>query len=78
MSLGDQRKAGVVRPARSQDLDCIAELWSAITLHHAHLDPLFRMRRDVMRRALASHYDDPSSFTLADLEHERVRLSWGV
>ena len=46
MSLGDQRKAGVVRPARSQDLDCIAELWSAITLHHAHLDPLFRMRRD--------------------------------
>ena len=27
-----------MRPARSQDLARIAELWSAITLHHAHLD----------------------------------------
>ena len=42
---GDQR-AGVVRAARVQDLDRVAELWSAITDHHAHLDPLFTMRED--------------------------------
>lgn len=37
---------GVVRPARTQDLDRVAALWSAITHHHAHLDPLFTMRPD--------------------------------
>lgn len=38
--------AGVVRAARIQDLDRVAALWSAITDHHAHLDPLFTMRDD--------------------------------
>ena len=38
--------AGVVRSARVQDLDRVAALWGAITEHHAHLDPLFTMRRD--------------------------------
>ncbi|MEE2674070.1 MAG: GNAT family N-acetyltransferase [Myxococcota bacterium] len=46
MTEGGEGSAGVVRPARNQDLDCIAELWTAITLHHTHLDPLFRMRKD--------------------------------
>ena len=36
--------AGAVRSARIQDLDRVAALWTAITDHHAHLDPLFRMR----------------------------------
>lgn len=38
--------AGIVRAARIQDLDRVASLWSAITDHHAHLDPLFTMRDD--------------------------------
>ena len=37
---------GVVRPARMQDLDRIAAMWTAITRHHEALDPLFRMRSD--------------------------------
>lgn len=37
---------GVVRAARAQDLDRVAALWGAITQHHAHLDPLFTMRKD--------------------------------
>ena len=37
--------AGSVRAARVQDLDRVAALWAAITAHHAHLDPLFTMRR---------------------------------
>lgn len=43
---GPTSLAGRVRPARVQDLDRVAALWSAITEHHAHLDPLFSMRRD--------------------------------
>ena len=39
-------RPGVVRPARMRDLDRVAALWSAITNHHAHLDPLFTMRPD--------------------------------
>jgi ribosomal protein S18 acetylase RimI-like enzyme len=41
-----RHSAGVVRAARSQDLDQVAALWSAITHHHAHLDALFTMRKD--------------------------------
>ena len=37
---------GVVRPARMQDLDRVAAMWTAITRHHEALDPLFRMRSD--------------------------------
>ncbi|MFP8874845.1 MAG: GNAT family N-acetyltransferase [Myxococcota bacterium] len=36
--------AGRVREATARDLDRVAALWSAITDHHAPLDPLFRMR----------------------------------
>ncbi len=46
MSAWDQHRAGVVRPARTRDLDRVAELWSAITHHHAQLDPLFTMREN--------------------------------
>jgi ribosomal protein S18 acetylase RimI-like enzyme len=41
-----ERGGGEVRPARTADLDRVAELWSAITHHHAALDPLFTMRED--------------------------------
>jgi ribosomal protein S18 acetylase RimI-like enzyme len=43
---GGASQAGKVRPARTQDLDRVAALWSAITEHHTHLDPLFTMRSD--------------------------------
>ena len=36
--------SGRVREAAVRDLDRVAALWSAITLHHAPLDPLWRMR----------------------------------
>lgn len=47
MSGAEKRAAETVRvrPARPQELDRIAALWSLITDHHAGLDPLFRMRR---------------------------------
>jgi len=38
--------SGAVRPARVQDIDRVAALWSGITRHHEPLDPLFRMRDD--------------------------------
>jgi ribosomal protein S18 acetylase RimI-like enzyme len=50
-----------VRPARSQDLDRVAALWSAITDHHAHLDPLFTMRSDAapeLRELLGAMHRD--------------------
>ena len=37
---------GVVRPAETRDLDRVAALWTAITHHHADLDPLFTQRPD--------------------------------
>jgi ribosomal protein S18 acetylase RimI-like enzyme len=37
---------GVVRPAETGDLDRVAALWTAITHHHAALDPLFTQRPD--------------------------------
>lgn len=33
-----------VRPARLQEIDRVAALWTLITEHHAALDPFFRMR----------------------------------
>lgn len=38
-------QTGRVRVARMQEIDRVAALWGLITEHHAHLDPLFRMRR---------------------------------
>ena len=55
---------GLVRPARIQDLDRVAALWSAITKHHAHLDPLFSMRPDVdaeLRELLSALLRDPDA-----------------
>jgi len=40
-----EARDGGVRPARPQEIDRVAALWSLITDHHAGLDPLFRMRR---------------------------------
>jgi ribosomal protein S18 acetylase RimI-like enzyme len=37
---------GIVRPAETRDLDRVAALWTAITHHHAALDPLFSQRPD--------------------------------
>ena len=38
--------AGRVREAAFQELDRVAALWTLITDHHAHLDPVFEMRSD--------------------------------
>ena len=37
---------GIVRAAKPHDLDRVAALWTAITHHHAPLDPLFTQRAD--------------------------------
>ncbi|MDE0886680.1 MAG: GNAT family N-acetyltransferase [Myxococcota bacterium] len=37
---------GRVRRAERRDLDRVAALWTAITIFHEPLDPIFRMRRD--------------------------------
>jgi len=55
---------GVVRPANRQDLDRVAALWSAITHHHARLDPLFTMRPDAeseLRELLTAMLRDPDA-----------------
>lgn len=54
-------RAGKVRPARRQDLQQVADLWVAITHHHAHLDPLFTLRdnaEDELRELLSSVMQD--------------------
>jgi ribosomal protein S18 acetylase RimI-like enzyme len=61
---GSPANPGAVRPARMQDLDRVTALWTAITQHHAPLDPLFRMRRggdSELRELLGSLYRDPDS-----------------
>jgi ribosomal protein S18 acetylase RimI-like enzyme len=55
---------GHVRSARMQDLDRVAALWTAITEHHAGLDPLFTMRRDAgseLRELLGALLRDPDA-----------------
>ncbi|MCS5636554.1 MAG: GNAT family N-acetyltransferase [Myxococcota bacterium] len=37
---------GKIREAGDRDLDRVAALWTAITVFHEPLDPVFRMRRD--------------------------------
>ncbi len=44
---GRQEISGRVREARHRDLDRVAALWSAITEHHAPIDPLWTMRAGV-------------------------------
>ena len=50
-----------------QELDRLAALWSAITEHHAALDPLFRMRDDAdseLRELLGNLMRDPDALVL--------------
>jgi len=60
----------IVRRATLHELDRVAALWSAITLHHAPLDPVFRMRpgADVAVRELlgAIHRDTDSAIFVVD------------
>lgn len=53
-----------VRPARLQEIDRVAALWTLITEHHAALDPFFRMRTGVvaegeLREFLSTFQRDP-------------------
>ncbi len=54
---------GSVRPAERRDLDRVAALWGAITVHHAALDPVFRMRPDAdaaLAELIRALHRDPS------------------
>ena len=56
--------AGGVREVRVRDLDRVAALWTAITAHHAPLDPLWRMRAgsgDAVRSLLGDLQADPEA-----------------
>lgn len=60
---------GRVRTARMQEIDRVAALWTAITDHHADLDPLFRMRRGPeaegeLRALLRAMARDPDAMIL--------------
>ena len=46
-------EGGAVRRCRPQDLDRVAGLWTALTVHHARLDPVFSLRRDADERIRA-------------------------
>ena len=71
---------GQIRPARPQEIDRIAALWSLITDHHASLDPLFRMRRGPvaegeLRELLRALRRDPDAeFFVCDVEGTPVGL----
>ena len=71
---------GRVRPARMQEIDLVAALWALITVHHAALDPLFRMRRGPLadgelRELLRALQRDPDAEILVyDLEGTLVGL----
>ncbi len=54
---------GSVRPAERRDLDRVAALWGAITVHPAALDPVFRMRPDAdaaLAELIRALHRDPS------------------
>ena len=56
-----------IRPATPHDLDRVVALWTAITHHHQHLDPMFEMRPDageVLRELLAGMLRDPDALIL--------------
>lgn len=66
VSEADVEVAGRVRGATLQDMDRVAALWTLITLHHAPLDPLFRMRRGAeaegeLRELLRALHRDPDA-----------------
>ena len=53
---------GIVRLAHRRDLDRVAALWTAITHHHAHLDPLFTQRPgadELLRDLILQLHSDP-------------------
>ncbi len=55
---------GSVRRAVVRDLDRVAALWSAITDHHTHLDPLFTLRPSAgaeIDALLAAQFADPDA-----------------
>jgi GNAT superfamily N-acetyltransferase len=54
--------SGAVRRAGRRDLDRVAELWIALTEHHAARDPYFALRhgaREEVRRLLEAQLRDP-------------------
>jgi ribosomal protein S18 acetylase RimI-like enzyme len=58
---------GGVRRARRRDLDRVVELWTAISDHHASIEPLFRLRPGAageIRKLLAAQleHDDTAIF----------------
>jgi GNAT superfamily N-acetyltransferase len=56
--------AGAIRRCQPRDLDRVAALWTALTLHHARLDPVFSLRADPgerIRALLASQLRDPNT-----------------
>jgi len=61
-----------VRLARLRDLDRVAALWTAITVHHQPIDPVFRMRPGAdgeLRELLGSiHRDRDSAIFVYDEE----------
>lgn len=65
---------GIVRLAQRRDLDCVAALWTAITHHHAALDPLFTQRPDadeqLLELILQLHSDSDAAIFVYDVEGE--------
>jgi ribosomal protein S18 acetylase RimI-like enzyme len=64
VTAGTASAPGRVRLAEVRDLDRVTALWTAITQHHAPLDPLFRMRSDAggeLRRLLGELARDPDA-----------------
>ncbi|MCG8590024.1 MAG: GNAT family N-acetyltransferase [Proteobacteria bacterium] len=54
---------GETRPALPRELDRIAELWCALSGHHASFDPLYRLRPgaiDAVRELLRAQLRDPA------------------
>jgi ribosomal protein S18 acetylase RimI-like enzyme len=66
-TMGTSTPSPHVRVAVMQELDRVAALWTAITLHHEPLDPVFRMRRDAdgeLRELLGAIARDPDAAIL--------------
>lgn len=64
MTGGSRHSPAGVRRATTRDLDRVTALWTAITHHHAPLDPLFRMRpdaEDALRDLLGQLHRDPDA-----------------
>ena len=61
---------GRVRDARANELDRVAALWTAITEHHAALDPFFTQRRDARAERELGFQATPF------VEGARATLAW--